>query len=265
MTCTHPVLINDGTLRVPCGRCVMCKVARSREWATRILHEASTWPANIFVTLTFDDAWLPPDKSLHKQDVVLFFKRLRQRLSPRRIKYYACGEYGGRFGRPHYHAIIFGLSISDKPLLVKAWPYGFVDVGLVTYESARYCAEYMQTQYSKEKALTIYGTRQQPFNLLSKGLGKQFLLLNAPQLRRDLQFTVRGIPTGLPRYYKTLLELTEEEKKRIAAESSLTIRERMEKKYGDNFEAIYNAIRKEREQKYLNFVAKLKTKKERRF
>ena len=68
-----------------------------------------------------------------------------------------CGEYGDKLGRPHYHAIIFGVTFVDKKLwsirrgnnlyrsatLEKLWPYGFSSIGTVNFETAAYVARYV--------------------------------------------------------------------------------------------------------------------------
>ena len=43
----------------------------------------------------------------------------------KKIRYFACGEYGDRTARPHYHAIVFGLSLSsdDKQMVKDSWPF----------------------------------------------------------------------------------------------------------------------------------------------
>ena len=46
-------------LALPCGRCVGCRLERSRQWAVRCMHEASMHMFNSFVTLTYDDDHFP--------------------------------------------------------------------------------------------------------------------------------------------------------------------------------------------------------------
>ena len=131
MTCTSPFKVkslNGHIVDVPCGRCMACRIARAREWASRIIHEMDYWDTSIFITLTYNEEYLPKHGSIHKRDLVLFFKRLRRDLERdnRKIKYFASGEYGDKFGRPHYHAIVFGLSLreDDKNVVGQNWPYG---------------------------------------------------------------------------------------------------------------------------------------------
>lgn len=100
--------------------------------------------------------------SLSRRDLQLFTKRLNEavrRRSGKGVKYYACGEYGERTHRPHYHIAIYGEDFSDDrqfwkhsksghPLwrssrLGKLWDLGDADIGDLTFESAAYIARYI--------------------------------------------------------------------------------------------------------------------------
>lgn len=65
-------------LRLPCGQCIGCRLERKRCWALRCVAEASLYPVNVFVTLTYDEAHLPADGSLELGDFQRFMKRLRK-------------------------------------------------------------------------------------------------------------------------------------------------------------------------------------------
>ena len=92
-------LIEDG-FSLPCGRCIGCRLERSRQWATRILFESQLYDENSFITLTYDDANLPLTSgglsSLRPDDLSLFMKRLRFKFSSSRIRFFGAGEYGTR-------------------------------------------------------------------------------------------------------------------------------------------------------------------------
>lgn len=142
------------TQTLPCGKCIGCKLAYSKSWAIRCMHEAQMHDQNSFVTLTYDEDHLPADGNLRLEDFQLFMKRLRKRFG--KCRFFHAGEYGGRFGRPHYHAILFGLDFPDKVLktqrngyrffasaeLERLWPFGFHSIGDVTVASASYVARY---------------------------------------------------------------------------------------------------------------------------
>lgn len=159
------------SLSLPCGQCIGCRLERSRQWAIRCMHEAQMHTQNCFITLTYDDAHLPSDRSLHYRDFQLFIKRLRKRYPGRRIRYYMAGEYGENFGRPHWHACIFGLDFDDKKLwkrtaansllyrsanLELLWPFGYSSIGDVTFESAAYVARYIMKKVTGKNAAEHY-------------------------------------------------------------------------------------------------------------
>lgn len=211
MTCTSPYITNPDAprmlqVRVPCGRCRACRIARAREWSTRLLHELEYHEDATFTTLTYNDDNLPELGSLVPSDLQKFFKRLRKDVSGK-IRYYACGEYGETTFRPHYHAIIFGVDPFDS-VIQDNWPYGFVKNGTVTYDSCRYVADYIgKSVLGKEAQAAYYGQLVPPFARMSQGLGKQFIYDNADRIRDTQKITVRGVPVGLPRYYRKKLDL----------------------------------------------------------
>jgi hypothetical protein len=153
----------DAPLEIACGQCVGCRLERSRQWAMRCMHEAQRWENNCFLTLTFDEdhLWRRENPgTVDVRDFQLFMKRLRKQEGSNKdnpIRYYHCGEYGDKNGRPHYHAILFNFDPPDKVLhsinqngdrlyvserIRKAWPFGYHYLGAVTFESAAYVARY---------------------------------------------------------------------------------------------------------------------------
>lgn len=164
---------SDLPVKVPCGRCIGCRLDRSREWAIRCMHEASLHVENSFVTLTYDDEHLPESGSLDVRHFQLFIKKLRARVYEERgirFRFYHCGEYGEQYGRPHYHACLFGLDFPDKRLwkvergnrlykssfLEEVWSNGHCIIGEVTFNSAAYVARYITKKITGEKAAEWY-------------------------------------------------------------------------------------------------------------
>lgn len=157
-------------LTIPCGQCIGCRIRRTRMWAVRCVHEASLYQQNIFITLTYDEEHLPDNRSLNKTHFQGFMKRLRKKHPNQKIRYYMCGEYGGKLGRPHYHALIFNFDFEDKyfwrtskkntiyrsPTLERLWPFGLSDIGSVTAQSANYVAGYIQKKITGKQANLHY-------------------------------------------------------------------------------------------------------------
>lgn len=267
MQCTNPVIIKNPKydfgrtdqpegLLVPCGKCMACRIARTREWTVRMINESASHEKSIYVTLTYDDEHLPPDGSLSIREAQLFLKRLRKNLFSTRIKYFLCGEYGEEFGRCHYHAIIFGIGEESELILRKAWPFGFISLGYVEHDSIQYVAGYVQKKYSGELAKETYGDKTPPFHLQSKGLGKEWALKNKERISQQLTVTDGGIKMGLPRYYKKILEIDADKLKEKAILKENEFEERAKRK-GAISEADKAQLRQEsRDQANINLVAK---------
>lgn len=225
--------------KLPCGQCIGCRIARARDWATRMHHEASLHDESSFLTLTYADEHLPADGSISRRATQLFFKRLRKSIDTR-IRYFVVGEYGDHSNRPHYHAIVFGYGFPDKyhwrqapsgeplyrsELLEKIWPFGNAEIGTVTHKSAGYVARYCLKKVNGERAASHYQFphpvsgevfRVLPeFALMSKGLGGGWF----DKYHRDAfpsDFViVDGSKRSVPAYYKKKLsELAQLEVKR---------------------------------------------------
>lgn len=154
-------LNSTSPFEVPCNNCMGCRLDRSLQWATRIVHESKMWERNSFLTLTYDAENLPTNYSLDVRHTQLFMKRLRESL-PQKIRFFGCGEYGEKGGRPHYHIIIFNHDFNDKILytikngnklytsttLTNLWQLGHATTGDVTPESAAYVARYTTKKYT---------------------------------------------------------------------------------------------------------------------
>lgn len=125
----------------PCGQCMACRIRRRQEWAMRIQSEALYHASSLFVTLTYTPENYPSNGSLDKTHLQKFFKRLRKSLSYP-IRYFACGEYGERTQRAHYHAVIFGMPLEDEKCVLEAWNLGYVLCSELTPARAEYVAKY---------------------------------------------------------------------------------------------------------------------------
>lgn len=176
---------------VGCNQCAECKMAKSREWANRLMMEKLYHEHAYFLTLTYNEEHAPrrypvdpatgeildlrsPVLSLNFDDVQKWLKRLRKafsKLSDTKVRYYLCGEYGAKTFRPHYHVIMFSPEIPDLKLYAQSWnkdlyytsdfidrtwsdrngKIGHVIIAEVTWESAAYVARYLIKKNTPEK------------------------------------------------------------------------------------------------------------------
>lgn len=228
MACTNYLTITKPNscepIKVPCGRCMACRIANRESWIHRIEDECSYYGTDCsFVTLTYSDDFLrlvvDGDTNLlseghirfyptlDKVDVQRFLKRLRYYRNyenPIRAKlsYMCVGEYGGILGRPHYHLIICGIDpVLDLHLLNKSWTYGIVDAQVVNHARIRYVLKYMDKQlFTQEDKVRTYEQAQPPFRLMSKSIGARFLEEHIDELSRG-EYYRKGKRVAIPRYY----------------------------------------------------------------
>lgn len=231
-----------------CGKCYDCIKRRIQQWAFRLDMENKRSISALFVTLTYDTMTVPLtsklNMTLRKKDVQDFMKRLRyyhknhdlvrselqlieqgkyQKRKP--IKYYAVGEYGEQYGRPHYHIIIFN---ALQELIYLAWQ--------ITEEVAGRCREQIKEEYGNVKKIkigeihidnanknTIFYTlkymekKQSPkmrydpervkeFSLQSKGLGENYIdkaTIEWHKADKSRQYLTCGKhKIAMPKYYR---------------------------------------------------------------
>jgi hypothetical protein len=219
---------DSNKITLPCGQCIGCRLERSRQWAIRCMHEAQMHTENSFITLTYNDKHLPSDKSLVYRDFQLFVKRLRKRYPGRKIRYYMAGEYGENFGRPHFHACLFGIDFDDKKLWKRTsagsnlytsknleilWPFGYSSIGDVTFESAAYVARYIMKKVTGKNAQEHYTetdpetgeitTRTPEFTKMSlkPGIGYEWYKQYTSDVYPHDYVVVRGKKVKPPKYY----------------------------------------------------------------
>jgi hypothetical protein len=248
-------------ITLPCGYCLGCRLERARQWAVRIMHESKMHSENSFITLTYDEKHLPAGGTLSVEDCQLFLKRLRDRISPVRIKFFLCGEYGESMGRPHYHAIVFGYGFPDRKLysrskdvstwtsllLSETWGLGSTRLGSVSWDSALYVANYATKKVRTNKAAEEQrlAGRKPEFLLMSRGgrskgsvgIGGTWLEKFHTDVFPSDQCIVRGRAVRPPLYYYRWLE---------ARNPSAAARVRLAReKYASNLEKVVLASGRE--------------------
>lgn len=168
--------------KVPCGQCLDCRLAKSRDWATRCVLESLYHPEGscFFLTLTYDEEHVPKSdcgfETLEKDRISIFMKRLRRKFQYQKedigIRFYGVGEYGSETFRPHYHLLLFNCKLDDlsimkmtrdgfylmnSPTIDSCWqdengqPLGIVFVASFAFESAAYVARYTCGKLAKSK------------------------------------------------------------------------------------------------------------------
>ena len=188
--------LTNNRMHLPCGKCYECRARRVSGWSHRLHIEALNSHSCHWITLTYAD---PEPASVSKRDLQLFFKALRK-TTTNKIKYYAVAEYGTETQRPHYHIVLFN---AHEIGINASWQKGHVYFGKVELASIGYTLKYLTKEDPHEHI-----NREQPFQLMSKGLGKAYL---TPQMinyhKNDMvnRFCIKlkdGKTIPMPRYYK---------------------------------------------------------------
>lgn len=132
-------LPDDFKIDIPCGQCVGCRLDYSKQWATRCVLESLQYEHNYFITLTYNNEFLPQKENyvidyetgeagekfysapLVPEHLTKFMKDLREYFRSHYehvgIRFFACGEYGESSMRPHFHILLFNCPIPDLEFL----------------------------------------------------------------------------------------------------------------------------------------------------
>lgn len=251
MPCYYPITVfkgKDGNVtyarnqshvnylrKIPCGRCIGCRLEYSKVWALRCLHESYLYDDNIFLTLTYDNDNIPLHNDLNPDDFTKFIKRLRYERNKnngsnqyQRIRYYMCGEYGADTLRPHYHAILFNYRPQDSQLyttrkgkrvykseeLRKTWKKGNIEFSDVNFNTCAYVSRYMlkKLKYSESIKYDVYNeitglveyTKHREYTRMSRnpGIGYDFFKNTHMDTLGTYTYVLEGgVHVSIPRYY----------------------------------------------------------------
>lgn len=217
-------------INVPCGKCYKCQETKSLEYAFRLYQEVNHSMNSYFVTLTYEDSNLTfafnEDTAefqpcLVKSDLQAFFKRLRIYLQRKiskelRFKYFACGEYGFKFHRPHYHFILCSNSLLDLEQALNAcedcWDFGFVEIKPTNQNNIHYVTGYVTEKLCEAQDVRFNDSDFIPivpeFRLVSNNLGLSYVKEFEQYHKADKsRFFVNynGHKITMPRYYRERL------------------------------------------------------------
>lgn len=261
-------------IQIPCGHCIGCRLDKSRDWANRCMLEAKYHEKMCFLTLTYDDDHLPPQKlkiarlrsnprvtgilphitdkkllnreicrfmthstrhSLVKKDLQDFMKRLRRDFEYHDgitgIRFFACGEYGSKTFRPHFHVLLYGVDFAEDRRLYKAnfqgdnlynserlsklWTFGHAVVADLTWNTCAYVARYVvKKQYGEGSKIYEQENYEPEFTVMSRrpGIGRKYYDDNADEIYKFDEIFLSDIKKGAmtikpPRYYDKLYDI----------------------------------------------------------
>lgn len=229
MPCLSPLTITvkprgsfgKSSYNVPCRQCMCCRLKKVQ--SLRMMSDLYLYDRYMngqgasFVTLTYSNDFLPVNDrgiiTLCKSDFQKFNKRFRINLMRNNLnisyKFIACGEYGGRLSRPHYHIIMLGITkpIADE-FVPLSWDHiknGISDIGSLARGGLNYVLKYCTKTSLGKDAKQLYDDNgvERPFICHSKSLELDYFLRNLEEIENN-NFALRhkGKLVSLPNYYR---------------------------------------------------------------
>ena len=283
--CISPVSLKDDKYNrkvaryVPCGKCHECLRIRMDEWTWRMWIEAKHSDSCHFITLTYaneeDMEMVDSDTGELYERVLIYsdLKKFLQRLQKRQayynsklkdedtlkglkrvykpIRYFACGEYGSKTGRPHFHAIIYNCSpkILDEICQIQEttedgtvlqsispksiWPHGYASISQYNVRRLAYTVKYVMKS-TDEKFYAHLPKNFHPKAVMSKNpvIGAAFLKEKKYYQDNNKQEVLHpnGKKFPMPRYFRDRW-FTRIEQMKYGLEKQLKMLERQKKIY----------------------------------
>lgn len=227
--CLSPINVRSPSgqkLNVDCGKCYQCLNKKRNQWTFRLLEELKVSKGAIFVTLTYDEKYLPygeDSKSIYcVDDIQKFIRKLRddnKKYTKNQVRYFLVGERGETNQRVHYHAIIFNLNQKVVARIQEHWMLGFVKIGTATNASIHYTTKYILKNAGQSKKDTMLLCSRRPF------LGHSYINKAKKQYHRsNLDITAKmdfGKSVSMPRCIKS--RIFDNKTAKLANEKALRI------------------------------------------
>lgn len=234
--CLYPIKIktkdnnNEEIFKeVPCGHCLECMQQKSTDICVRGIIEYKKWNKNYigsFITLTYNNKYLPENETIKKQDYIVFIRELRRFIKKNEnrigIRALACGEYGTKKGRPHYHLMIFnwlpndlkidnsaeiknGNKLYKSKILSEIWGKGRVVIGMASEQTVGYIAGYT----SKKGFKKTKGYKKKP-EFETRKLKEKKIIYNYKNIWKPIKWTTKN---GVEYFKKVKIRQTKNYKK----------------------------------------------------
>lgn len=225
--CNNPVYrtvrfgkIGEQKVLTPCGGCLGCRVDRLQMWQARCNSEYIKH-RSAFLTFTYDNNHLEYNDNavfptLRRDHLHRYIDNLRHKVkslpalpagSTKDFSYFACGEYGDTFRRPHYHVLFFGLDFKDfEKFFISTWKNGNIKCLPILQGGIRYVVDYMTKQLTGSAAVKEYDNtfRERPFTSYSKGLGSDFFFAHKTEISETGAVKIGSRKVPVPVYYINL-------------------------------------------------------------
>lgn len=275
--CSNPIIIKtkEGEIKVPCGKCLVCKKKRKQIWVEKIIQENNYHKEKCFVTCTFDNKILrdPNSKArkygaspdfvfnieYSKKYVQKFIKRVRKKYTDKKISFYHVAEYGENTQRPHHHFIFWGTDFNKNKWhqtyqsksgkiqfiseeLNELWACGNCTIQDINSYNSLYIASYTTTKQKNQNILKP----KMSFSNRSR-IGYKFIRRYKETILKDYFETEEGIKLPIPNSYKKIFN----ESKILEKKETLNILENLQNKEYPEIDSIERKKRMKKKEERL--------------
>lgn len=136
--CYNKIWLKKQKIWVNCGKCLNCLEEKKKEVGNRAVHDLEQYKLKYMITLTYDEINAVRNKygetTLVKEHLNKYIKALQYVAkkynfgeAKNSFSYVACGEYGAKTQRAHYHLVV-GTNWFIERTMREKWKYGNVKI-----------------------------------------------------------------------------------------------------------------------------------------
>lgn len=226
----------------PCGKCGSCRQNNVADWTFRLVQESKQAVTAWWICLTYADPFLVYNiesrlPELCKDHLKKFMRDLRNYQARKvwirkgkklvktklKIRFYAVGEYGEDFGRPHFHLVLWNAERQTINYLNQIWYRGLIDVDLLDIGGLPYMCKYHLNP------LPDHDVRVKPFARMSRkpGIGYNYISFSRDGGYQNFMrhktgmvnyIMSNGFKIRMPRYFRDKI-FTEPQKAKMRVEA----------------------------------------------
>jgi len=192
---------------VECRVCWSCKVNRKNDWIGRCIAEQLVSDATFAVTLTHAGDGVET-KILDYSYVQKMLKRLRK--AGFQVRYLCVGEHGARYGRTHWHIVLFFSGSAPDVELNKRinwpfWPHGFCFFQTPDYGGFAYLMKYLLKEHDRDES-RVYCSKYPPlgYDYFTGVLVREYVALGVAP--RSFHYSWPEVQTRSGRLIKFLMK-----------------------------------------------------------
>lgn len=217
--CYNKIWLKNQKIWVNCGKCLNCLEEKKKEIGNRAVHDLEQYKMKYMITLTYDEINAVRNKygetTLVKEHLNKYIKALQYvakkynfRETKNSFSYVACGEYGAKTQRAHYHLVV-GTNWYMERTFREKWKYGNVKIEKIkSVASIFYTTGYTAKKigFNEKK----FKNKEIAFLKFKRGLGENWIKRKIDERKITAEnYYLETMMNGkikMPTYYKNKIK-----------------------------------------------------------